>query len=263
MIALLQIKVVGNVESLQLVDKLPGIVVVGLIFGGGTQENVQLLGGFCCGDHQQRAIGAAIFDAGSPDSALRSEVRSKSQHIAKDVGVVDSDIHGTEGTHRVARDRAVRSVGNGAIVAIDVAHQVERDRIFEHLATVAAIGPLAGRAMATVAIWRNDDQFRYGLRGDQRIGVLVRFARQKPVADFAGRAVQGVEDGVTSARAHGRVVGCGQIDIEGTALVMQGGTDVATGEDSARGSEKGSAMDIDIGRKDEEIDRTAGEEDQG
>lgn len=117
--------------------------------------------------------------------------------------------------------------------------------------------------MATVAIGGDDDQFGYGLCGDQRVCVLARFTGQEPITGFAGRAVEGVEDRVVFVFARGRVIGGGQVDFEGTALIVERGADVAAREDRAGGFEERFAVDIDIGREDEEIDRVAGEEDQG
>lgn len=130
-VAFLQIEVVGDVKTFQLVDELFGVTVVRLILGRGTQEDVEFLGGSGGRDGQNGAIGTAIFDAGTPDRALGAEVCTHSQYIAEDVGVVDSDVHGAEGAHRVARDGAVGGVRDGAIVGIDIVDEVEGDRIFE------------------------------------------------------------------------------------------------------------------------------------
>src|SRR2546421_1685005 len=114
----LQVKVIRNMQRVEHPHELPGVPIIGLILRGCPKIDMELPGSLSA---RKDLNGAVLMQVGfilAPDDPLSAVVTSQRDDGAKDVRMMDRDIHCSEATHRKSTNPAVSSIGKRAIVLI-------------------------------------------------------------------------------------------------------------------------------------------------
>src|SRR6266702_5315983 len=184
--AVLDVEMVGDMESVKFLHKLLSVGIVGLVFGGGSDIDVELPGTLIRGENIEWAILANIGSISTPDASLATVVPSERDHYTEDVRMMDGDIHGSKTTHRETTNATIRGLSYRAILLIDVLDQIDSDVGFDVLSVVTAFAPFNRSSWSSIAIGGNQDQFRCFTHCYQGIRRLIRFAGGKPIALTTG-----------------------------------------------------------------------------
>src|SRR5947209_4674180 len=132
---------------------------------------------------------------------------------------------------------------------------------------IKAIAPFAGSPWSSIAIGNNQDQLWYLAQRYQGIGRLIRFASGKPIALTTWRAMQEIENGVTSSSSCGSIIGRRQVDEKRSSLSVESRTDNFILYNRAirwsmAGMKQWRRMETDVRRKNEQIARPTGKQDE-
>src|SRR5438034_2266117 len=100
--------------------ELPGIPIVGLILSCCPKIDVDSPGPLIARKHLDGAVLMHVRPILAPDDPLSAVVAAKRDDGPKDVGMMDSDIHRSESTHRESTNPAVSSIGKRAVVVINI-----------------------------------------------------------------------------------------------------------------------------------------------
>ena len=193
-------------------------------------------------------------------SGISREVAGDAHDRAELRDVLQPQVHGPVAAFGDAGHGPGLSVGNGAVVGIDVAHHVVRDQV---LGSEAAdrVHVLRVAPDAAVAVGHHDDQRRQRAAGHALIFQHLHVHAVDPVAGLARRAVQQVQDRIAA-----RPVGRGVVPRRQVQIILLGpSTQGRTGEGQALAHEarldgyhqpvaipyKGPSMDR--GRRDQRI----------
>jgi hypothetical protein len=202
--------------------------------------------------HKGRAIVLEIGGVVTPDLPFCLVVTAQRDNGSENRGMMQGDIHGPEASHGETSNGTVSGVSKGAIVLIDIGNEIASEKGLDQLALIVAIAPFTGEARATVAVWRDEDEFAEVLCFDESIGGFMGLAASEPVAFSPWSTVQEIEHRIALSGLRG--VGWGQINNERAALIVERGTDEAILFEGTflMFNDIGSGMDADIGREEEE-----------